>query len=97
MNGTAGPCDGVDGPAAAGASFDKQPQEIAMTDSKKSQPTSPDALAKTSSKAPVELSESQLADTAGGLNFTSQALKIDTQHKLDLNTGLLLPAVKPGQ
>jgi hypothetical protein len=100
MNGTAGPCDGVDGPASAGASFDKQPQEIAMTDSKKSQPTSPDALAKTSSKAPVELSEAQLADASGGAVFPSGPnqvgiFKWDSAHKIDTDPALLLPAVKP--
>jgi hypothetical protein len=69
-----------------------------MSDSKKSQPASPDSLAKTSSEGSVELTEKQLADAAGGsLNFTSQALKLDTQQKWDPNTGLLLPAVKPGQ
>jgi hypothetical protein len=68
-----------------------------MTDSKKpAKAASPDTLAKTSPSGSVELSETQLADTAGGLNFTSQALKIDTQQKWDPNTGLLLPAVKPG-
>jgi hypothetical protein len=69
-----------------------------MTGSKKSDKApSPDTLAKTSPAGSVELSETQLADTAGGLNFTSQALKLDTQQKWDPNAGLLLPAVKPGQ
>ena len=70
-----------------------------MTGSKKSdQAPSPDTLAKTSPAGSVELTEKQLADASGGsLNFTSQALKLDTQQKWDPNTGLLLPAVKPGQ
>ena len=70
-----------------------------MTGSKKpDKAPSPDTLAKTSPEGSVELSEAQLADAAGGsLNFTSQALKLDTQQKWDPNTGLLLPAVKPGQ
>jgi hypothetical protein len=71
-----------------------------MTESKKSPPASPDALAKTSPKGAVELSEAQLADASGGAVFPSapavSSLKIDSSHKVDLNPGLLLPAVKPG-
>ncbi len=69
-----------------------------MTESKK--PTSPDALAKTSPKGAVELTEKQLAEAAGGAVFPSAqaaALKFDSGHKIDVNPGLLLPAVKPGQ
>lgn len=69
-----------------------------MAQSKKSQPASPDSLARTSSEGSVELTEKQLADAAGGsLNFTSQALKLDTQQKWSADPALLLPAVKPGQ
>ena len=69
-----------------------------MSDSKKSQPASPDSLAKTSSEGSVELTEKQLADAAGGsLNFTNQTVKLDTQQKWSSDPALLLPAVKPGQ
>jgi len=74
-----------------------------MSDSKKSQPASPDSLAKTTKEGSVELTEKQLTGASGGLNFASQALKIDTQqkwdsaHKIDTDPALLLPAVKPGQ
>jgi hypothetical protein len=72
-----------------------------MTESKKSQPTSPDALAKTSPKGSVELSETQLADASGGAVFPSAPaalnfLKLDGAHKIDTNPVLLVPAVKPG-
>ncbi len=69
-----------------------------MTESKK--PASPDALAKTSPKGAVELTEKQLAEAAGGAVFPSAqaaAFKFDSGHKIDVNPGLLLPAVKPGQ
>jgi hypothetical protein len=69
-----------------------------MTESKK--PASPDTLAKTSPKGAVELSEAQLADAAGGAIYMAPAassLKLDGSHKADLDQGLLLPAVKPGQ
>jgi hypothetical protein len=71
-----------------------------MTESKKPQPASPDTLAKTSPKGAVELSEAQLADAAGGAIYMAPAassLKLDGSHKVDVNPGLLLPAVKPGQ
>ena len=69
-----------------------------MTGSKKT--TSPaDSLAKTSEKAPVELSEAALAQASGGAVFPSapavSSLKYESSVKLDLNPGLLLPAVKP--
>ena len=71
-----------------------------MTDTKKPQPASPDALAKTSPQGAVELSESQLADAAGGAVFpsgpTKGIFKFDTGHKIDTDPALLLPAVKPG-
>jgi hypothetical protein len=70
-----------------------------MTESKKPQPASTDALAKTSPQGAVELSEAALAETAGGAVFPSAqaaAFKFDSGHKIDVNPGLLLPAVKPG-
>jgi hypothetical protein len=71
-----------------------------MTETKKPQPASPDALAKTSPQGAVELSEAALAGASGGAAFMKPAdssLKLDSGHKIDLNPGLLLPAVKPGQ
>jgi hypothetical protein len=72
-----------------------------MTESKKPQPTSPDALAKTSPQGAIELSEAQLADASGGAVFPSAQAKgiykFDAGHKLDTDPALLLPAVKPGQ
>ncbi len=72
-----------------------------MTGSKKAQPSSPDALAKTSPKGAVELSEAQLADASGGAVFPSAPAlgsnKYTAAHKLDIDPALLLPAVKPGQ
>jgi len=70
-----------------------------MTGSKKSdQTSSPDALAKTSPQASVELSEKALDQAAGGAVFpsspTTTSLKLDSMQKWDPNTGLLLPAVK---
>jgi hypothetical protein len=71
-----------------------------MTESKKPQPASPDALAKTSPKGSVELSETQLAGASGGAVFPSApaigSLKFDASHKIDTDPALLLPAVKPG-
>jgi hypothetical protein len=70
-----------------------------MTETKKPQPASPDALAKTSPQGAVELSEAQLADAAGGAIYMNQALgsiKWGGQ-KPDSDPALLLPAVKPGQ
>ena len=71
-----------------------------MTESKKPQPASPDALAKTSPQGAVELSEAQLADASGGAVFPSSPalnfLKLDGDHKLGTNPVLLVPAVKPG-
>ena len=70
-----------------------------MTESKQPQPTSPDALTKTSPQGAVELTETQLAEASGGAVFPSApaaALKFDSGHKIDVNPGLLLPAVKPG-
>jgi hypothetical protein len=71
-----------------------------MTESKKSQPASPDTLAKTSPKGAVELSETQLAEAAGGAVFPSgpgAAASLNFSHKAsDSNPALLLPAVKPG-
>jgi len=71
-----------------------------MTGSKKSQPASPDALAKTSPEAAIELSEAQLADASGGAVFpsgpTKGIYKFEEAHKLDTDPALLLPAVKPG-
>jgi hypothetical protein len=67
-----------------------------MTESKKPQPASPDALAKTSPQGAVELSEAALSEAAGGAAFmrpTDSSLKLDNK----INAGLLLPAVKPGQ
>jgi hypothetical protein len=68
-----------------------------MTGSKKS--ASPDSLAKASPEAAVELSEAALADASGGAVFPSapavSSLKLDSSLKIDLNPGLLLPAVKP--
>jgi hypothetical protein len=71
-----------------------------MTESKKLQPASPDTLAKTSPKGAVELSEAALAEASGGAIYMAPAassLKLDSGHKIDVNPGLLLPAVKPGQ
>ena len=72
-----------------------------MSDSKKSQPASPDSLAKTSPEGSVELSEKQLDGASGGAVFPSSpaisSLKYETAHKLDTDPALLLPAVKPGQ
>jgi hypothetical protein len=68
-----------------------------MSDSKKSQPASPDSLAKTSPEGSVELSEKQLAKAAGGAIYMNQAQKWDTAVKIDTDPALLLPAVKPGQ
>ena len=72
-----------------------------MTESKKPQPASPDALAKTSPKGAVELSEAQLADAAGGAIYMNQqnpgAYKFNSAQKVDTDPALLLPAVKPGQ
>ena len=71
-----------------------------MTESKKPQPASPDTLAKTSPKGAVELSEAALAEASGGAIYMAPAansLKLDSGHKIDVNPGLLLPAVKPGQ
>jgi hypothetical protein len=101
MNGSEGRCDGGEGPAEAGVlQRHKQPQEIAMTGSKKSQPASPDSLAKTSPEAAVELSEAQLADASGGAIFMQTpapgSFKFDGAHKIDSDPALLLPAVKPG-
>jgi hypothetical protein len=72
-----------------------------MTESKKAQPTSPDALTKTSPQGAVELSEAQLADASGGAVFPSGPtkaihFKYEGGLKIDVNPGLLLPAVKPG-
>ena len=66
-----------------------------MTESKKPQPAAPDALAKTSPKGAVELSEAALTEAAGGAPIFMRPT--DTSLKIDLNPGLLLPAVKPGQ
>ena len=71
-----------------------------MTDSKKAQATSPDALAKTSPQGAVELTEGQLADASGGIIAIapqSGRIKFDTAQKIDTDPALLLPAVKPGQ
>lgn len=72
-----------------------------MTKSKIPHPVSPDALAKTSPKGAVELSETALADASGGapiyMKPADSNLKLDSGHKIDVNPGLLLPAVKPGQ
>ena len=68
-----------------------------MTESKKPQPTSPDALAKTSEKGSVELSEKQLDDASGGIIAVAPQNKYTTAHKIDTDPALLLPAVKPGQ
>ena len=70
-----------------------------MTESKTPQPTSPDTLAKTSPKGAVELSETQLAEAAGGAIYMAPAassLKLGSDHKLDVDIGTLVPAVKPG-
>ena len=68
-----------------------------MTGSTKT--TSPtDSLAKTSAEASVELSEAALAETSGGIIAVAPATnswKLDSSHKIDVNPGLLLPAVKP--
>jgi hypothetical protein len=101
MNGNAGLCDR---PAGSGSRWcpdrHKQPQEFAMTESKKTKPASPDALAKTSPKGAVELSETQLAGASGGAVFPSSpatAASLNFSHKAsDSNPALLLPAVKPG-
>jgi hypothetical protein len=97
MNGTASPGDGPKGAGCGrGLNRHKQPQEFVMTESKKPQPASPDALAKTSPQGAVELSEAALADAAGGapayMRPTDSSLKLDSK----INAGLLLPAVKPG-
>jgi hypothetical protein len=67
---------------------------------KKSQPASPDSLAKSSKEGSVELSEMQLADASGGAVFPGapaiSSLKLDGGHKPDSDPALLLPAVKPG-
>lgn len=72
-----------------------------MTEPKKPQPASRDALAKTSPQGAVELSEAALADASGGtpafMKPADSNLKLDGSHKIDVNPGLLLPAVKPGQ
>ena len=73
-----------------------------MSGSKKSQPASPDSLAKTSSEGSVELTEKQLADASGGAVFPSGPnqvgiFKWNSGVKLDTDPALLLPAVKPGQ
>jgi hypothetical protein len=69
-----------------------------MSGSKKSQP---DALAKASKKAAVELSEKQLDAASGGAVFPSSPAisshKYESSLKLDTDPALLLPAVKPGQ
>jgi hypothetical protein len=70
-----------------------------MTESKKPQPTAPDALAKTSPNGAVELSEAQLADASGGAIYMAPAassVKLDGSHKINSDPALLLPAVKPG-
>ena len=68
-----------------------------MSDSKKSQPASTDSLAKTSPEGSVELSEKQLADTAGGAIYMNQgSQKWNAAVKIDSDPALLLPAVKPG-
>ena len=65
-----------------------------MTGSTKT--TSPtDSLAKTSAEATVELSEAALAEASGGVIAIAPANKFDSALKLDVNHGLLLPAVKP--
>jgi hypothetical protein len=66
-----------------------------MTESKKPQPASPDALAKTSPQGAVELSEAALGDAAGGAPIFMKPGQSSV--KLDVNPGLLLPAIKPGQ
>jgi len=61
-----------------------------MTESKKSdQTSSPDALAKTSPQAAVELSETALAEASGGAVFPSSPttlnfLKLDGLQKADV-------------
>jgi hypothetical protein len=64
--------------------------------SKKPQPTSPDALTKTSCEGSVELSEAQLSDASGGAVFPSGPtkaihFKLEGGLKIDVD-----PAVKPG-
>jgi len=67
-----------------------------MTDSKKTQPTSPNALAKTSPEGSVELSEAQLSDASGGAVFPSAPTKF-IHFKLDGTLDVEVnPAVKPG-
>jgi hypothetical protein len=70
-----------------------------MTGSKQSDQTSkPDALAKTSPEASVELSETALAEASGGAVFPSgpnasfNFLKLDGMQKGDVSA--LLPAVQ---
>jgi hypothetical protein len=68
-----------------------------MTGSKKPQPTSPDALAKTSPEGSVELSEAQLADASGGAIYMQPAAgNLKLENKINTDPALLLPAVKPG-
>ena len=101
MNEIAALSDAAEGPAAAEPDRHKQLEGFVMTESKKSQPTSPDELAKTSPKASVELSEKQLEDASGGAIYMNQqnpgAFKFNNSVKLDTDPALLLPAVKPGQ
>jgi len=65
--------------------------------SKKPQPTSPDALTKTSPEGSVELSEAQLADASGGAVFPSGPttkvihFKYEGGLKIDID-----PTAKPG-
>jgi hypothetical protein len=70
-----------------------------MTESNKAQPASPDALAKTSPKGTVELTEAQLADASGGAIYMNPVAvtdhKLESSLKIDVNPGALLPAVKP--
>jgi len=68
-----------------------------MTGSTKT--SSADSLAKTSAEGAVELSEAALAEASGGVIAiapATNAWKWDTSLKIDVNPGLLLPAVKPG-
>jgi hypothetical protein len=69
---------------------------MSITESKKPQPASPDALTKTSSEGSVELSEAQLSDASGGAVFPSGPTKFI---HFKLEGGLKInvdPAVKPG-
>ena len=66
-----------------------------MTESKKTQPTSPDALAKTSPQGAVELSEAQLADASGGAIYMNQQNLGAMKWKIEADPVLLVPAVKP--